>query len=50
MMQINESGNAARKVHEFNVYIKAGGNGFSQIVKYVIGISILLGLLMLTIR
>jgi hypothetical protein len=50
MMQINESGNAARKVPEFNVYIKSGGNGFSQIVKYVIGISILLGLLMLTIR
>lgn len=50
MMQINERGNAARKVPEFNIYIKAGGNGFSQIVKYVIGISIFLGFLMLTIR
>jgi hypothetical protein len=50
MMQINESGNTARKVPEFNVYIKTGGNGFSQIVKYLVGISIFLGFLMLTIR
>jgi hypothetical protein len=50
MMHLYQSGNAARDVSNIDVYIKTGGNRFSQMVKYVIGISIFLGILMLTIR
>lgn len=50
MMQLNPKGSTARDFSKFDVYIKTGGNGFSQITKYVVGISILLAVLMLTIR
>ena len=50
MMQLNHDGNATGDFSKLDVYIKTSGNGFSQIVKYVIGISIFLGFLMLTIR
>lgn len=50
MMQLNQDGNAARDISSFGGYIKTGGNRFSQIAKYVIGISIFLAFLMLTIR
>ncbi len=50
MMQLNSKGNPARDISEYDVYIKTGGNGFSQIAKYVVGISILLAVLMFTIR
>ncbi|NNJ53329.1 MAG: hypothetical protein HKP17_09175 [Ignavibacteriaceae bacterium] len=50
MMQLNQNGNATRDISNFGGYIKTGGNRFSQLAKFVIGISIFLGLLMLTIR
>jgi hypothetical protein len=50
MMQLNQDGDAASDFTKVDIYIKTGGNGFSQLVKYVIGISIFLGFLMLTIR
>jgi hypothetical protein len=50
MMRLNQNGNAARDVPKFDGYIKTGGNRFSRLAKYVIGISIFLAFLMLTIR
>ena len=50
MMQSNQNVNVTPDITKYDVYIKTGGNGFSQITKYVIGISIFLAVLMLTIR
>jgi hypothetical protein len=50
MMHLNHEGNPAQDFAKYNIYIKTGGNRFRRLAKYVIGISIFLGFLMLTIR